>query len=119
LGKPAATVLAGWTAKVAEMGVDGKWGRVECYAMGCFVTVSHSSEDAASKATDVITRTGEFNGWQAGKMRSGTIALADGTVEVTWVLYPPAPEQEALVATLPPDTLEELHHAWGPKSKAH
>ena len=112
LTQAAATVLASWKAKVAELGVDGDWGHAECYAKGCFVTAAHPSDHAASQATDVITRTGEFNGWQAGKMRSGVIPRPDGTVEVTWVLYAPAPDHDALLAQLPPDTLEELRHAW-------
>jgi hypothetical protein len=114
---PAAQVLTGWKAKIAALGGEGRWGTFECYAKGCFVTAVHSTEEAASKASEVITRTGEFNGWQAGKMRSGIIARSDGDVEVTWVLYPPAPGSEALASTLPEDVLEELQRAWSPTLK--
>jgi hypothetical protein len=112
LDQAAGTVLASWIAKVAELGVAGDFGSMECHAKGCFVTATYPREQAASQATDVITRTSEFNGWQAGKMRSGVIPRSDGTVEVTWVLDAPPPNRSALAAPLPPDSLEELRHAW-------
>jgi hypothetical protein len=117
LAAPAAKVLTGWTTKIAGLGVEGRWGRVECHAKGCLMTAVHPNEEAANKASEVITRTGEFNGWQAGKMRSGIIARGDGAVEVTWVLYPPPAGEAALAATLPDDVLEELQRAWSPAAQ--
>ncbi len=108
LAKPAATVVAGWSKKVADFGIDAEFGAFECYQQGCFMTLAQGSETAVAEAERIILRTGEFHGWQAGKMRSAVIPKPDGTVEVTWVLYPPEIGQDALAATLPPDSLEEL-----------
>jgi hypothetical protein len=118
----AARVAKGWNAKLAAFGAEGGIGAFTCFAKGCYVTAQHSSEPAANAATNVITRTGEFNGWQSGKMRSGVIEKPDGKVEVTWVLFAPEPKQEPLLAVLPPDTLDELKQAPGgvpPASSAY
>jgi hypothetical protein len=108
LAEPAKQVGEGWSAKLATLGVDAELGRFECHAKGCFMTAVHKSETDVEKAMQAITRTGEFHGWQSGKMRSGVIARSDGKVEVTWVLYSPQADEAALAATLPADTLDEL-----------
>jgi hypothetical protein len=108
LATPAAAVVAGWTAKLADFGVGAKFSPFECYAKGCFVTGVFASEPEVDRSTEVITRTGEFHGWQAGKMRSGTIQHDDGKVEITWFLFTPPAGSEILSEPLPPDNLAEL-----------
>ncbi|WP_437296630.1 hypothetical protein [Sorangium sp. So ce426] len=115
LGAPASTVVDGWSSKLARFAVGGSFEKEECFAKGCFVTIVHPSLQDAEKATDIITRTGEFNGWQAGKMRSGPIAHDDGRVELTWVMYPPPPDGHVLPETLPPDNFEELMRRGSPQ----
>jgi hypothetical protein len=114
LEEHASKVGAGWAAKLAKLGVAVELGRFECHEKGCFVTVVHRSADDVDRAMQVITRTGEFHGWQSGKMRTGVVPRSDGKAEVTWVLYPPQPGQLALAATLPEDNLDELEVAVGP-----
>ena len=101
-------VVKGWSEKVAKVGVEAEFGKYECYQKGCFVNVVLKSEADVDREMQAITRTGEFHGWRSGKMRSGSIARADGKVEVTWFLFPPQDGKEALVATLPADNLDEL-----------
>ena len=108
LATPAFSVFTGWTAKLKTLGLVSSFGRVECHAKGCYASATHASQAEVDRATEIITRTGEFNGWQAAKVRSGPIARADGTIEVTWVLFAPEPDVAALPRELPPDQLEEL-----------
>jgi len=108
LATPASSVFTGWNAKLKTLGVVSSFGSVECHANGCYASATHASQAEVDRATEIITRTGEFNGWQAAKVRSGPIARADGTIEVTWVLFAPEPDVAALPRELPPDQLEEL-----------
>jgi hypothetical protein len=104
----AAKVATAWSEKMPTIGVNVQIGKVECYRKGCFMTVVHATDDDVERATQAITRTGEFHGWQSGKMRSGPIPRPDGKVEATWFLFPPEGDKEPLAATLPPDSLDEL-----------
>ena len=97
-----------WAQKAVKVGVDAQFGQFECHQKGCFMTVVHKSEDEVTLGMEAITRTGEFHGWQSGKMRSGPIERPDGKVEVTWFLFPPEGGKEPLLATLPEDNLDEL-----------
>jgi hypothetical protein len=108
LTAPAQTLVKGWASKLQRFGVAGKMEPLECYAQGCAVTTVYPSQSAAEAASEVVTRTGEFNGWQAGKMRSGYIVKGDGRVEVTWVLDAPPPDVSVLPDKLPPDNFDEL-----------
>ncbi|WP_437938872.1 hypothetical protein [Sorangium sp. So ce341] len=105
---PASAVVGAWTSKLAKLGAAGAFGPLECYAKGCSVTVVHASAVKAEEATEVITRTREFNGWQAGKMRSGLIEHDGDRVEVTWILDAPPPDSPVLPEELPRDDLDEL-----------
>lgn len=105
---PASAVVGAWTSKLAKLGAAGTFEPLECYAKGCSVTVVHASAVKAEEATAVITRTREFNGWQAGKMRSGLIEHDGDRVEVTWILDAPPPDSPVLPEELPRDDLDEL-----------
>ncbi|WP_437944955.1 hypothetical protein WME98_28730 [Sorangium sp. So ce296] len=105
---PASAVVDAWTSKLAKLGAAGTFEPLECYAKGCSVTVVHASAVKAEEATEVITRTGEFHGWQAGKMRSGLIEHDGDRVEVTWILDAPPPDSPVLPEALPRDNLDEL-----------
>jgi len=105
---PASAVVGAWTSKLAKLGAAGTFEPLECYAKGCSVTVVHASAVKAEEATEVITRTREFNGWQAGKMRSGLIEHDGDRVEVTWILDAPPPDSPVLPEELPRDDLDEL-----------
>ncbi|XXX71945.1 hypothetical protein WMF30_30295 [Sorangium sp. So ce134] len=108
LTSPATTVARGWASKLRQFGVEGEFAPLECYAKGCAVTILHSSQRAAQRATDVVTRSGEFHGWQAGKMRSGLIPKDNGQVEVTWILDSPPADEPVLPENLPQDHFDEL-----------
>jgi hypothetical protein len=108
IAESAAKVAKGWSEKMPKIGVDVQVGPVECFRKGCFMTVVHATDDDVERATQAITRTGEFHGWQSGKMRSGPIPRPDGKVEATWFLFPPQDGKEPMAATLPPDNLDEL-----------
>ncbi|WP_129573191.1 MULTISPECIES: hypothetical protein [Sorangium] len=105
---PASAVVGAWTSKLAQLGAPGAFEPLECYAKGCSVTVVHASAVKAEEATEVITRTREFSGWQAGKMRSGLIEHDGDRVEVTWILDAPPPDSPVLPEELPRDNLDEL-----------
>ncbi|WP_437725495.1 hypothetical protein [Sorangium sp. So ce861] len=105
---PASAVVDAWTSKLAKLGAAGAFEPLECYAKGCSVTVVHASAVKAEEATEVITRTREFTGWQAGKMRSGLIERGGDRVEVTWILDAPPPDSPVLPEELPRDNLDEL-----------
>ena len=106
--RSAGKVATAWTEKMPKIGLEVQVGRVECYRKGCFTTIVHKTDGDVDRATQAITRTGEFHGWQSGKMRSGPIPRPDGKVEATWFLFSPEGDKEPLAASLPPDSLDEL-----------
>ncbi len=102
------TVVKGWASKLQQLAIAGKVEPLECYANGCAVTITYPSQAAAENGNDVITRSGEFNGWQAGKMRSGYIIKSNGEVETTWVLDSPPAGSAVLPDKLPADNFDEI-----------
>ncbi|HET9956172.1 MAG TPA: hypothetical protein VFQ61_16810 [Polyangiaceae bacterium] len=102
------TVVKGWASKLQQLAVGGKVDPLECYAKGCAVTIEYPSQSAAEDGNEVVTRSGEFNGWQAGKMRSGYITKSNGAVEVTWILDSPPADSPVLPDKLPADNFDEL-----------
>jgi hypothetical protein len=79
--------------------IQAHFGAWECHSGGCFVTAVQQSENAIEDLTTEISRADEFRGWDGPKMRSGPIPRANGTVEVTWMLFPD--DRSATVATGP------------------
>lgn len=89
-----------WENALAAEGLAVTFGDWHCFKAGCFVEAKHASEDTVEKATNVVTSSSGFTGWNGEKIRTGPVPLPDGKTDVVWILLPPAEGEAALPAEL-------------------
>jgi hypothetical protein len=99
-------VSESWSAAASAQSLDVTFDQWECYRAGCLVNARHGSADTVDRATEAITKSAGFMGWNGEKLRTGPVEVSKGKPEVTWILFAP-PEGEKTL----PDQLEMPAHA--------
>jgi hypothetical protein len=98
-----------WESTLAAQGLAVSFGDWHCFRAGCLVEAKHASPGVVDQATEVVTRSSGFTGWNGEKIRTGPVPLPDGKTDVVWILLAP-PEGEAVL----PAELNAAPAAGGP-----
>lgn len=78
-----------WSEIAQKARVKAVFGEWECHELGCFASVVHKGASGVEVLAHFISISDAFRLWTGGKFQSGPIQRADGSVEMTWILYSP------------------------------